>query len=90
MMHLFHDAFLQFLHDARQHLTAPMGYQHIIFNPHAAPTRQVNARLHRNDHSCGQLSVLVGGHWPAFLMNFCTNRLAVNPVLQSEGRWASS
>src|SRR5436190_11678341 len=68
MMHLFHDAFLQFLHDARQHLTAPMGYQHIIFNPHAAPTRQVNARLHRNDHSCGQLSVLVGGQ-PRQLVN---------------------
>ena len=34
--------------------------QHVVFNPHAAPTRQVNTRLHRHHHARLQNRAAVG------------------------------
>src|SRR5205085_557565 len=45
------NALHQLLRHSRQHVASILGHQHVVFDPHAAPARKINARLDGNHHA---------------------------------------
>lgn len=71
----FNMASLEALVEIREHLATRVGNQHVIFNSHAAFTRQVNARFDRHDHSGSKFIIAANATQRRKLMYFAADSM---------------
>ena len=57
---LTNQRFFPLFGDTGQDLVTGLGNEHVVLDPYAAPTGQINSRLDRHDHARFELEGLVG------------------------------